>query len=196
MNNGKIKKIVLTGGPCAGKTTITQVISHVFREEITVLPESASMLFSAGFPRWSETCARKSTQKAIYHVQRELEACFSIHFPEKILVLDRGTVDGAAYWPEGTDEFFRALNTTITQELACYDFVLYLESASEKDYLVHKKNNPNRFESWEEARKLDEETQKLWSQHPQYRLIKNQRAFSAKISEVFGEIEKAIRPME
>ena len=47
----KQKKIVLTGGPCAGKTTLTQVIAKAFPKHIVIVPESASLLFSGGFPR-------------------------------------------------------------------------------------------------------------------------------------------------
>lgn len=192
MQNGRIKKIVLTGGPCAGKTTLTQVIARVFHQDVVVVPESASLLFSGGFPRWSELEAGRATQRAIYHVQCELEATFAAKYPDKILILDRGTVDGAAYWTEGTQDFFRAVDTSLAAELGRYDRVLYLESAAQEDYLAHVKQNPNRTETWTEARRLDELTERLWAEHPHMTIIKNQRSFGAKISEVLKIIEKGI----
>src|SRR5579862_2997894 len=107
MNPSKTRKIVLTGGPCAGKTTLTQVISRVFHQDIVVVPEAASLLFTGGFPRWAEPEARRATQRTIYHVQSGLEAAYASKYPDKILVLDRGTIDGAAYWTDGTDDFFQ-----------------------------------------------------------------------------------------
>lgn len=96
-------KIVLTGGPCAGKTTMTQIFSQVFNSQAVVLPEVASMLFGGGFPRWQEKTAADSAQRAIYHVQCEMEAAYQSHFPDHHLILDRGTLDGAAYWSTGTE---------------------------------------------------------------------------------------------
>lgn len=177
-------KIVLTGGPCAGKTTLTHVIAKVFHSEIAVVPESASLLFSGGFPRWTEAGAQDATQKAIFHVQSELEAAFSARYPEKTLVLDRGTVDGAAYWSRGPEDFFKSLGTSLEAELGRYDQVIYLESAGREDYLANVKKNPNRTEDWEQAHRLDVLTRLLWEKHPRMTVIRNDRSFHHKISEV------------
>ncbi|PMY18520.1 hypothetical protein C1X37_33905, partial [Pseudomonas sp. FW305-3-2-15-A-R2A1] len=63
-----VRKVVLTGGPCAGKTTLTQVIARVFQKHVVIIPEAASLLFTGGFPRWPELEASHATQRAIYHV--------------------------------------------------------------------------------------------------------------------------------
>ena len=105
------KVIVLTGGPCAGKTTISEVIGHAFRKHIVIVPEAASLLFKGGFPRWAEKEAQASLQRVIYHTQIELEESYSTHHPSKILLSDRGTLDGAAYWPWGMKDFFTTLKT-------------------------------------------------------------------------------------
>ena len=192
MMKSSAQRIVLTGGPCAGKTTLTEVIARVFHEQVAVIPEAASLLFSGGFPRWNELDSQKAVQRAIYRVQCELEAAFSAKYPERILILDRGTVDGAAYWPEGPERFFSTFNTTLTQELARYDHVLYLESAAQEDYLFHIKKNPNRTENWNEAKRLDEETRKLWSEHFRMKFVANQRSFDLKVSEVISLIREIL----
>lgn len=184
----KQKKIVLTGGPCAGKTTLTQVIAKAFPKHIVIVPESASLLFSGGFPRWEDKECQRSTQRAIFQVQTELENTYAAHYPQKILVLDRGTVDGAAYWPEGSDQYFSAMGTSLEAELQRYEKVIYLESASAEDYAIHRMKNINRKETWEEAKALDAQSYKLWSRHPSILYVPNQRAFSTKVSEVLGEI--------
>jgi len=193
-----MKKIVLTGGPCAGKTTLTQVIARTFEQSVVTIPEAASLLFSASFPRWDEPLeARRATQRAIYHVQKELETSFTVKYPEKFIICDRGTIDGAAYWPEGVDNFFLSLGTTLEAELANYDVVIYLESAARDDYLIHRSRNPNRTEDWEEANRLDCETLKLWKKHPHLRMIQNQRSFGIKIHEVLSTLaEFMARPDE
>lgn len=188
----KQMKIVLTGGPCAGKTTLTQVIARVFGSEVAVVPESASLLFSGGFPRWKESAAQDATQRAIFHVQRELETAFSAKHPEKALVMDRGTIDGAAYWGKGPEDYFRALGTSLTAELARYDLVIYLESAGKEDYLANMRKNMNRTEDWEEAHRLDVLTRAQWEKHPRMTVIHNERSFHHKISEVLELIRVAL----
>jgi predicted ATPase len=192
MTHKKKKKIVLTGGPCGGKTTLSRFLAKAFERNLVVVPESASLLFSGGFPRWHDYECIKSTQRAIYQVQCELELSFTTHFSEFNLILDRGTLDGAAYWPDGAESYFINVGTTLEQETARYDRVIYLESADEKAYEENKKRNPNRHETWEEAHKLDELTFALWSKHPRLTVVRNQCSFSEKVSNVFELIEEEL----
>lgn len=176
------KKVVLTGGPCAGKTTLTKVIGRAFQREVVSVPESASLLFSGGFPRWPEPGPSRAAQRAIYHVQLELEAAFETKYPGKILVLDRCTIDGAVYWPEGTSDFFSAQGTTLAEQISRYSQVIFLETAPAEDYLAHASANPSRTENWDQARKLDQELKKLWNGHSKLTVIRSHHSFSEKIS--------------
>ncbi len=187
------RKIVLTGGPCAGKSTLAEMLARAYSNSVMNVPEAASLLFSGGFPRFMNTESRKATQRSIYRVQVELESTYAAQFPALALVLDRGTIDGAAYWPDGPVAFFSAIGTTLEAELARYDSVLYLESAAEKDYKAHRAANPNRNEDWEEAKRLDSDTYKLWSRHPSFLMIHNQRSFAHKVSEVLGAVAGVIQ---
>ena len=56
------------------------------------------MVFGGGFPREDDPACRRAAQRAIFYVQRELEAAGDSHNPA-IVLCDRGTVDGLAYWP-------------------------------------------------------------------------------------------------
>lgn len=182
----KRKKIVLTGGPCGGKTTMTRMLAKAFENDLVVVPESASLLFSGGFPRWQDDDAKRSLQRAVYHVQCNLEQSFACHYKDMNMILDRGTVDGAAYWPDGSEDYFKKLGTSLEKELSRYDLVIYLESAGQEAYEANRKRNPNRTETWEEARLLDEVTRKLWSQHPKMLVVENSRSFSDKIVKALG----------
>lgn len=46
----KRKRIVLTGGPGAGKTALLELIRQSFCAHVKVLPEAASIIFGGGFP--------------------------------------------------------------------------------------------------------------------------------------------------
>src|SRR6478672_3468896 len=90
-------RIVLTGGPGGGKTTAADLFRREIGERVVVVPESATLLFAGGFPRSTDAPARRASQRAIYHVQRNLEDVQSARYPDRVLLCDRGTVDGAAY---------------------------------------------------------------------------------------------------
>src|ERR1044071_2329655 len=92
------RRIVLTGGPGAGKTAVLELIRQSFCAHVKLLPESAGIIFSGGFPRGNGVDLRKASQRAIFYIQRELENIADIGNPAVVLC-DRGTVDGAAYWP-------------------------------------------------------------------------------------------------
>lgn len=186
-------KIVLTGGPCAGKTTIGGLLSSAFFDRAVIVPESASMLLKGGFPRWPEPYAVAAFQTSIYRLQVEVENLFSKHYPGKLLVLDRGTVDGAAYWPDGPDAFFKAMDTTEKAELARYDQVIYLESAGQKDYYRYKGKNPTRNEDWEQAQALDAATHAIWARHSNLITVPCQATFVDKVLHVVRILEKALK---
>lgn len=191
-NSGGARRVVLTGGPCAGKTTIAQVLERAFATELVIMPESASLLFKGGFPRWPEEPARACLQRSIYAVQSQLEEMYMGHYPDKVVVMDRGTIDGAAYWPKGPDDYFRVLGSSLSAELHRYDRVIFLESAGKEAYERNRTRNPSRIESWDEARALDDTTRRLWEQHPDLQIIRNNTAFSEKIAAVLRAIEEVI----
>jgi len=92
------RRFVLTGGPGAGKTAALELVRRTFCPHVVLVPEAAGILFAGGFPRGGGPEHARAAQRAIYHVQHELEILALTHAPALVLC-DRGTVDGAAYWP-------------------------------------------------------------------------------------------------
>jgi hypothetical protein len=168
------------------------MLARAFPNLVENVPEAASLLFSGGFPRFPNQEAQRAVQRAVFATQHELEAAYSAHFPDRVLVLDRGTVDGAAYWPEGAEAFFSSMGTNLERELGRYEAVIYLESAAELDYALHKTKNPHRKESWTEAARLDAVTFNLWSKHPRFLFIRNNRSFSRKVSDVLSAVSASL----
>ena len=95
----------MTGGPGGGKTTAADLFRRELGDQVVIVPESATIWFGGGFPRSRQLDARRSAQAAVFHVQRNLEDVQGALYPERILLCDRGTIDGAAYWPEGSADF-------------------------------------------------------------------------------------------
>jgi predicted ATPase len=145
------RRIVLTGGPGAGKTAVLDLLRHELCEHVAILPEAAGLVFAGGFPRNDKPEVRRAAQRAIFHVQSELEAAFEAN-GSTLLLCDRGAVDGAAYWP-GPDDFWNALGTTRRAILDRYDVVIHLRVPPAPHY-GHQ--NPLRTETAAEARAIDD----------------------------------------
>lgn len=174
-------RIVLTGGPGGGKTTAGDLFRREMGDQVVLVPEAATMMFSGGFPRVHLPDAVHATQRAIYHVQIHLEEAVMAQHPEQILLCDRGTVDGAAYWPSGSDGFFEDIRSTLEREMSRYDAVIFFESAA-VGHMSIEGGNPIRNESLEQAVKLDRKLRELWSQHPHFILVPHNVSFFKKIS--------------
>lgn len=156
------RRVVLTGGPGAGKTAVLELIRRSFCGHVRVLPESAGIVFGGGFPRGTTPELLRPAQRAIFHVQRELEAVGEEGNPA-IVLCDRGTVDGSAYWP-GPDPFWAAVGTTHADELGRYDAVIHLRTPALDRGYDHR--NPLRIESPEQAAAIDARIARAWEPHP------------------------------
>lgn len=155
------RRIVLTGGPGAGKTAILELVRQHFCEHVHVLREAAGIVFGGGFPRPAHGDGLRAAQRAIFYVQRELEAAVEAENPA-IVLCDRGTVDGAAYWP-GPDPLWPAVGTTLDAQLARYDAVIHLRTPPlEAGY---NQTNPLRVESASQAAAVDARLLEVWAAH-------------------------------
>ena len=175
------RRIVLTGGPGAGKTATLELIRRAsFCDHVHILPEAAGIIFGGGFPRRADVLGRKAAQRAIFHVQRELEEAAAVA-NAAIVLCDRGTVDGAAYWP-GPDDYFDAVHTTLEDELERYDAVIHLRTPAIGGGYNHQ--NPLRTESAVEAAQVDLRILQIWRTHPRRFVIETTPDFLRKAGEV------------
>jgi predicted ATPase len=156
------RRIVLTGGPGAGKTAVLELIRRYFCSHVTVLPEAAGILFGGGFPRGTTSELRRAAQRAIFYVQRELEAAVDANNPA-VSICDRGTIDGVAYWP-GPGDLLSSVGTTSGEQLARYDAVIHLRTPPADSGYNHQ--NPLRTESALQAAVIDQRIVEAWQQHP------------------------------
>lgn len=149
------------------------------------------MLFGGGFPRREEPQAKRKAQEAIFHVQRRVEEVFALSYPNRVLLCDRGTVDGAVYYPGEPEAFFASLDTTLEAELGRYDYVLFFETAAVGGISIEG-GNPIRNEDTAEAVALDSALRALWGQHPNFTLIEHQRSFLDKTFAAVKLLERIV----
>jgi predicted ATPase len=181
--------IAITGGPGGGKTALLEIVRRHLCDHVTVLPESAGIIYGGGFPRRASPPARRAAQRAIYHVQRELEQLTDDEQIARLVLCDRGTLDGLAYWPGSADEYFHDLNTTLQAELARYAAVIHLRTPAAPRYNNH---NPLRTENAAEAARLDERILEVWRWHPNVHVIEDTPKFLDKVERALA----LLRPYE
>jgi predicted ATPase len=184
-------RVVLTGGPGGGKTTAADLFRREIGADVVIVPEAATILYTGGFPRAGENGVRRATQRAIYNVQLNLEDVQSAHYQSRVLLCDRGTVDGAAYWPGEPTEFFEHMGTTIEKELLRYDAVIFFETAAVGGISIEG-GNPTRVESLEEALIIDRKLKNLWSRHPHFVFVPHDKSFIKKVNLGLTELAKIV----
>lgn len=192
-----ITKIVVTGGPCAGKTTGMTWIQNALTDRgyrVLFVPETATELIDGGVAPWVCTSSLEF-QKCLMRLQLEKEKVFeqaAAAMPdEKILIVcDRGLLDNKAYM--SAKEFEKALQDMNANEVETrdsYDAVFHLVTAAKgAEQFYTTENNKARTETVEQAAELDNKLVSAWTGHPHFRVIDNSTGFEEKMKRLVSEI--------
>eukprot|EP01064_Diplonema_japonicum_P005204 TRINITY_DN13507_c0_g1_i1.p1 TRINITY_DN13507_c0_g1~~TRINITY_DN13507_c0_g1_i1.p1 ORF type:complete len:513 (+),score=86.04 TRINITY_DN13507_c0_g1_i1:90-1541(+) len=198
---GKVQsvwKVVLTGGPCGGKTTSLSVLadklmSHGFK--VYTVPENATMFSTAGagFPVNSnqEHQLTWETSRMIVQMQMEdsYEAIARASSQPTVILCDRGVVDARAYMDDSTWE--RVMIEMGWDDSAFiddrYDLVLHMVTTAigAPRYYV---NTVYRHETPEQAAALDRKIQAAWKGHKKNIQIDNSTGYDEKIQRVWDTL--------
>ena len=197
-----IKKIVLTGGPCAGKTTaLVKVIEHFSSRgyKVFTIPEVPTIFLQAGMDYLTKNQDWfYEGEKSTLEIQLAFEDDFTrmaqtINGPV-VIICDRGALDISAYLPTEMWEKITGLCNVTTQQLRDrYDAVLHLVSAADgAEQYYNTTSNEMRTEGIEKARLLDRKVIQAWTGHPHLRVINNHDNFDTKINRVLKEISAVL----
>jgi predicted ATPase len=184
--------VVITGGPGAGKTAVLELARKQLCEHVAVLPEAASIIFGGGFWRMDSVSARMASQRAIYHVQQELENLVKGEKKWGLGLCDRGTLDSLAYWPAAESLFWETMETSETLEYERYKAIIHLRTPSAEFGYNHQ--NPIRIESAVEAAEIDKRIEKIWSGHSHYQQIASSFNFIDKVAKALDLIMAQVPP--
>ncbi len=193
----EIRKIVITGGPCAGKTTALSWIQNAITRlgfRVLFVPETATELIGGGVAPW--TCGTNlEYQKCQLQMQLFKEKIFeqAAHTmnEEKILIVcDRGALDNKAYMNDAEfSAVLEYLGADETKLRNSYDAVFHLVTAAEGAETYYTTiNNAARYETVAEARALDQRLLSAWTGHPHLRVIDNSTGFETKMKRLITEI--------
>lgn len=201
-----VGKIVLTGGPCAGKTTALARIEQDLSEKgyhVFIVGESATELIKGGIkPFGTNPFDLVLFQKLILKYQHEKEKIYEEAIKmlpdeeEGVILYDRGLMDNKAYIPD--DVFHNIVLENNMQELDLldsYDMVLHLVTAADgcPEYYTLE-NNQARTETMDEAIALDKKTQLAWLGHSRLVIIDNSTDFENKINRTLENIYQLLHP--
>lgn len=176
----KIKKIVLTGGPCAGKTTALKNIKEYLEKEnyfVITIPETATELILNGINPWSvptydfqelvllKQCSKENISESYAKLFNEKETC--------VIIYDRGIIDNKAYF-DNENDFTRLLKNNNLSEINIldnYDLVLDLLSVATCKKEAYNLLNEARMEDIENAIKVDRKTTNAWIHHRNLNIV-------------------------
>ncbi len=202
-----VKRIVLTGGPCAGKTTaLVKIMEHYSSRgfKVFTIPEVPTIFLQAGMDYLTKNQQWfYEGEKATLTTQLSLEDAFSAMAETLddpvLIVCDRGALDISTYLPpEMWAKITSLCHVTSEQLLGRYDAVLHLVSAADgAEKYYNTTTNKVRQEAADaeglaKARMLDRKVIQAWAGHPHHRVINNHDNFDTKLNRVIREIDSVL----
>ena len=199
----QVVEVVLSGGPCAGKSSALSYLSQKLGDRglrVLVAPELASQFLLGGL---SDLSSLRSERPLVYHaVQRQLIAmqnqahasyrAMAESFGQPVVVIyDRAEMDISAYTdPHRFQALLDEKQLTLADIRDCYDAVIHMVTAADgAEANYSPDSNPARIESdLEQARAADKLTLKSWTGHPHLRIIDNSTGFDEKLGRVLAEV--------
>ena len=200
-----VAKIVLTGGPCAGKTTtITKVEEHLIERgyHVLVLNECATEMIKGGIRPFGDYKAtvydfeNEILNLQLYKEKRYKD--FLSKYPDdtKIIILyDRGSVDIKAYLgEENYNKMLKENNLDNEDLLNEYDLVIHMTTvAAETENKYSNATNKARFEEAKEAIDLDKRTNEAWSKHKNLKVAPVCNLLEEKINIVIDYVDELLK---
>lgn len=199
--------IVLTGGPCSGKTTgeaRAEIELDNKGYKVFFVDEAATRVINSGikadvFGNYDFQTYIAETQivnEAIIESAIEKYAAIPGSRTNIVVICDRGIIDGKAYMDD--DELFSKMlkeefDITEIEAKSSYNVVVHMVTAADgaEEYYTLA-NNKARKETPEEARAIDKKTFAAWSNHPHVAIIDNSTNFVKKIDRVMERILSVI----
>lgn len=199
----QITRVVLTGGPAAGKTTLISRILKEFNHDsgwrVITIPETATELISGfGLGPFPGCMTMEQFQyfvvgDQLHKEQLALKGAETVPEEKILIIYDRAVFDDLAYI--NMEHFIEVLDSfgkTPEKVMEGYDAVLHLVTCAKGAEYAYNFGNAARYESVEEARALDDRTIRAWSSHPRHYIIDNSDDFDAKISRAINRIYQVI----
>ncbi|KAH7714180.1 hypothetical protein AAVH_18435 [Aphelenchoides avenae] len=178
-------KIVLTGGPCAGKTLAQKQLVEKIRSEyadrwqVYTVAEAASFLYQGGVQRHCMNDEQiEQWQLDILRTIFQFEDVYeNIALNEMrkdiMIVCDRGGMDPMVFVKDESQwkSILDRLEITEEDVLSRYDLIIQLNTAPPEFYTT--RGNPFRRENYEEAALINSRYAAVWRKHENFVQVKD-----------------------
>jgi len=188
----KAQKIVITGGPCAGKSTAMSRIQEELSQlgyRVFFITESATEFITSGIVHTLPNFQKNLLEYQLY--KEKMYERIAESLDEKVvIILDRGALDSKIYTTKKEfNEICKALHTNEIELRDNYDAVFHLVTAAKGAKAFYTTaNNSARRETVDEAIIMDDKGIAAWTGHPHFRVIDNSTNFDDKIKRLMKEI--------
>jgi len=201
----RVHCIVLTGGPCGGKSSALKVIREELRPkgvDVYLVPEVPTVIMQGGgvYPGPEGGDVLVAFETGIIQLQLQMEKSFMTIAratgKPSLIICDRGLLDVAAYLPRDRwQDILEANGLNEQGMLKRYDAVMHLVTSADGAVEFYKHghvkddsgNDVYRKETPEDAQNLDKKVLECWTAHRKIGRIAN-------LDDGFkGKLERAVR---
>ena len=197
-----ITKIVLTGGPCAGKTTTKERVEETFSKlgyAVFTLPEAATLFINAGADFLTKDPhlyyeIHRSMMLFLLQMEDSFYEMAEATGKPALILNDRGAMDISAYMnPDDWRKLLDSIGKTEEELMARYKAVFHLcTSAKGAQNSYTLSNNSARIETLEEAVRVDDNLMRVWKSHPNLHIINSEEFVKDKIDNVLKGIAREL----
>eukprot|EP00467_Chlorarachnion_reptans_P002189 CAMPEP_0114493738 /NCGR_PEP_ID=MMETSP0109-20121206/4267_1 /TAXON_ID=29199 /ORGANISM="Chlorarachnion reptans, Strain CCCM449" /LENGTH=548 /DNA_ID=CAMNT_0001670705 /DNA_START=93 /DNA_END=1739 /DNA_ORIENTATION=- len=197
----RVWKLVLTGGPCAGKSTALARVKNFLQNHgffVATVSEAATFLHNNGihfYPKEALMFQHAVTSTQRDHETRIFRFCCAMARSENcpaVMLCDRGLQDGRSYCSE--EEWMSVLkHVGLPQNedeiRKRYDAVFHMVTAAngaEEFYTKMENGKQVRYEEPAQAIELDMKLQNAWRGHPRHYILKNKGTFEDKLKSIIS----------
>ncbi|KAI5638503.1 AAA domain-containing protein [Phthorimaea operculella] len=196
-NQRTVYRLVLTGGPCGGKTTGQSRISTFFENlgwKVFRVPETANVLLSGGV-KFADLTPEEAAmfQENLLKTMIQIENTFfelgRTCQRNCLIICDRGAMDASAFISKEKWEAIMASNNWNSVELRDnrYNQIVHCVSAANgAEEFYSTEDHASRSEGVELARELDYKAAAAWIGHPYFDVIDNSTDFDKKMNRLIA----------
>lgn len=201
--------VVLTGGPCGGKTSAKERLTKDLNDagyNVLFVPEVPTILIQGGapYPGLDGGARLIEFEYQLLKLQENIEDCFRGLANCKsdtrpcVIICDRAMMDIEAYISqEQWCEVIGKLGVCEAHILARYNVVVHLVTAADGAAEFYtSENNAARTETALEAIEVDNKIRNAWNAHPCRLIINNEGSFADKLDAVSAGVLVALEGLK
>ena len=191
-----MKKILITGGACAGKTTVLNVIKDYLEEKgynVNIIEEVPTKLINESIT--SGKVGKMEFQELIIKTQIENEKNCDY---DGVIIFDGSPIDSMKFINrEEFDKFVKKYNTNFEEILNGYDGIIFLETVA-KDYpeLYSNENNKARLTDVNAAVDRNDKLFNIYNNNSKVYLIKPDKDIEVKKKKIIEVVESIIKGVD